>query len=556
MHPDPEPTTTPNNRPNRWWLVAVIVPAVFAVMVGIIVATGRIPGRVEYDQLLYHEPAIRIFAKQWPNVDVRDYLSATTPGYHLLLAAFAVYINESIQALQLVGSLFTVLLFLVLGLELARKTRPAHVIALSLPILACTYVFTAGAWLLPDNAGWLGVLLVMVLALRQPRSAREAVVYVLVAGIAVACTTLFRQIHVWTAGMVIASAWISRERDEKTPTIPLLFENMHQRAPWLALGLIAAVPAFAIVIAFTKLWDGRLVPPAFKDQYSGSNIAATPFILSLLGIFSLFYIATLGRSILALARKHHDWFVLALVVSFLAAVIPPTTFAYDSGRRTGLWNLANKLSWMDIFGHTSPLMFALTMWGGMCAAGWMVFLSARDRVVLICGLAGFCMAHSLSPEVWQRYVEPFVLLWLALAASRSSGNNTSPTNAPMRQLEIVGPVFLAAILGAQTLLGMRSLRPMSEGAPAVETPDKAHKREAPVYRYWNPRGRDQPPHSMRELYLQASNAAPGATDNVRTVWESPRLARTDAHWPPIMPFTIGYPPSTNQLPPSTTQGRS
>jgi len=60
-------------------------------------------GRGAFDQLNYHEQVIRRFVEQWPAPDLSDYLSATTPGYHLALAAFAEYAGESAVALRLAG---------------------------------------------------------------------------------------------------------------------------------------------------------------------------------------------------------------------------------------------------------------------------------------------------------------------------------------------------------------------------------------------------------------------------------------------------------------------
>src|SRR5690606_37961413 len=39
------------------------------------------------DALKYHLPVIREMAAEWPRVDIVNYRSATSPGYHLVMAA-------------------------------------------------------------------------------------------------------------------------------------------------------------------------------------------------------------------------------------------------------------------------------------------------------------------------------------------------------------------------------------------------------------------------------------------------------------------------------------
>lgn len=68
-----------------------------------------------WDQVNYHEKVIRTFIDQWPAPDLSNYLSATTPLYHLLLASVGKLISVSPAALQFTGMLFS------LGLMVARS---------------------------------------------------------------------------------------------------------------------------------------------------------------------------------------------------------------------------------------------------------------------------------------------------------------------------------------------------------------------------------------------------------------------------------------------------
>src|SRR5687767_8086918 len=126
--------------------------------------------RAAYDQNHFHLEVITQFALQWPHVNVADYQSATTPGYHLALAPLSHV--ASIRTLRLVGLAFTLGLVLTFAAALARHVRPVTAFALGLPVVCSLYVFSSAAWLLPDNAGWWGLLAVLLVALRPNWDAR------------------------------------------------------------------------------------------------------------------------------------------------------------------------------------------------------------------------------------------------------------------------------------------------------------------------------------------------------------------------------------------------
>src|SRR3954471_19287846 len=92
----PSPGAVAPVRP-RPALVALCLTLTFAVLGTVLILSQRIPGRVAYDQKLYHDPSIRQFASQWPDFDFWHYLSATTPGYHVLMAGVAKYISPAVM---------------------------------------------------------------------------------------------------------------------------------------------------------------------------------------------------------------------------------------------------------------------------------------------------------------------------------------------------------------------------------------------------------------------------------------------------------------------------
>ena len=51
-----------------------------------LILSGNANGRAAADDYNYHWIAINQFAIEWPSPDISNYHSATTPGYHLILA--------------------------------------------------------------------------------------------------------------------------------------------------------------------------------------------------------------------------------------------------------------------------------------------------------------------------------------------------------------------------------------------------------------------------------------------------------------------------------------
>ena len=147
----------PRGRTRATWPVVSLVVVFFATTLPLIFS-GKMLGRYAWDQINYHEQVVREFTQQWPRPDVSDYLSATTPLYHLVLAAVGRFVSASPMALQFVGSLFTLGLIVTMALALARTATALRVFTFTLLLFFSHYVFTAGVWMLPDNAAWWGVL--------------------------------------------------------------------------------------------------------------------------------------------------------------------------------------------------------------------------------------------------------------------------------------------------------------------------------------------------------------------------------------------------------------
>jgi hypothetical protein len=447
---------TPPPRPSL--VVPVVMVCVFLAGAAVLWAQGWMKGRAACDQFDYHLKVIRQFTAQWPWPNLRDYLSATTPGYHLVMAAVARYVTDRELGLQIAASLFTIAMLGAFGwavswLGAARRRSTVELLALALPVVASPYVFTPGVWLLPDNAGWLFAAWVLVLSLRGDvaRPWRMAML-----SASLLCTVLVRQSHLWVAAPMVTAAWLV-PTPEHEGSLSAVLVNASQRVKPLAIALLACIPAIAALAIFMWMWGG-LTPPSFQKQHmaaglSRANWATVPFILSLVTVFSVFFGAHLLPAIGRVWREARDLIYVTAAIGFTWSVIPETTYAFEH-RSSGLWNVVKALDDRGIVlghpAHTSPLIVVLATVGGPLLVAWLTMVEGRRRWVIAAAIAGFMAAQSANANCWQRYHEPFLLILMGLIAAGAKGE----MGHRWRFLRVAGPVVLAVLLGVVCVLGL------------------------------------------------------------------------------------------------------
>lgn len=424
---------------------------------------GYMRGRGAFDQHYYHIKVVRRFLSQWPAVDLSDYESATAPGYHLVLTAIAKVTGDGALALQIVASLFTLGMFAVIASLLARGGATARVsrletVALALPLACSMYIIFPGVWLQPDNAAWLGVFTILLLAL----PARRGLGWLIVGACVLTALAFVRQNQIWAAAMLWAGAWLNAA-PLPDGNISTLLNNLRRRVPALALAMALTLPAFGVVAWLIHLWGGP-VPPSFKGQHAGGMNLATPaFTLALIAIYSVFLLAWLWPALLRLWRESRPLLFIAAVIGVALAAIPETTFLFEP-RSSGLWNLVRVEERLGVViaGRTSPTMLALSGFGAVALLGWLRNLRPRERWMLAVALLAFVAAQTANSNCWQRYFEPFVLTLTILMALLSvrpdplADLSPSPHRPPHipRLSRILGPLALSGALAAVTLHGL------------------------------------------------------------------------------------------------------
>lgn len=392
-----------------------------------------------YDEVHHHLPIIHRFSAELPSPDFSDYPAAMTPGYHFVLAVVHRFVSDDIRVLRFVGGLLTVVLIGLFGWMVARHGMrhglPGWEAGLvALPALVSVYVFPCGVWLVPDNAGWLGVMVILALVLgRAPRP-----VWLVIGGALLVLLVVVRQSHLWAAGFLWLAAWLGMSlRDNDLPgrgffdggMLPSEADPLKRKLGRLALAFAVSVPAFVVLVYFVRLWGG-LVPPS--HQPGSAHLAGTAYVQTfnptalgmaalVVGVWSVVFSGYLVPRLVTVdvpMRMKLGFVGLGGLVGVLVGVLPVSepTLGGDLTRASGYWGV---IRLGPVFFERSPLFALGSIVGGLAAGAWMVVLPARRRWVLMGAVAGVAIACAAIPVTWQRYSEPLIMMVIALCVANT-----------------------------------------------------------------------------------------------------------------------------------------
>ena len=266
---------------------------------------------------------------------------------------------------------------------------------------------------------------------------------------------LLRQIHLWTAGVLLAAAWLGPAGGNAGAGGPA--SRRFVRATFMAF---AAVPAVALLGWFVHLWHGLVVPTfqAGEHAHQGPNPAVPAMVLAVAGVWGIFYTGFLAPRAVEL-RRQWRWLLFGAVAAAVVASVPHTGFDQDAGRWSGLWNVVRRL---PTFADRSPPLVAMAALGGATLVAWSLALPRRDGWLFLVAWAGFTAAHTANREAWHRYYEPFTVVVFSLAAARVAATSEG-LRGPDRTVRPrafprwapLGPLTLAAFEVVVTVVSLR-----------------------------------------------------------------------------------------------------
>lgn len=434
-----------------------LVPALVVAMLSLVttlplVVMGHNAGRAAWDSVVYHERFIRELSQDWPRFDCSNPLTATTPGYHLVLASLAAAGFGSEVILRSASALIAAVLCGGLACWLARRVSRLEAVLLAMPLVCSSYVIGSGAWLLPDNLAWLGVLGVLVCCLKRDTSWRM----VAVASAVLVGLVLVRQIHIWAAGVIWLAAWLDAASDDRG-----VFADVPRRVRRAIVAALMTLPAFLALAWFVRLWGG-LTPPRFQTDIAGANFATPAFILMQVAILSVGFAPWLAGSVLGSLRKRTGLMLLAAALGLLLAAFPVTTQSVEAGRFSGWWSLVGRAP--VIAGHTSVVILALAPVGACVLAGALLGLPRRSAWILFGVFVAFTAAQTATINCWQRYHEPMLLILLAMIASMQPAERMGM----WKVLRIPAVFVLCAVFGVIAFQSVRGYEVSPETPPSPE----------------------------------------------------------------------------------------
>ncbi|MCA9303722.1 MAG: hypothetical protein KC996_06340 [Phycisphaerales bacterium] len=399
---------------------------------------------------LYHIPTIEQFARQLPAPDYSDYASATAPGYHTLLAVPR-SLGMGYSGIRMLASLWTFAFVGVLLWVCARRFGFGALL-LVLPLAASNYVLFPGIWLLPDNAGWLGVLVILLLCVQRKFSHRRLVLM----GVLLLGLVFVRQVHIWMAAPIWLSAWIGS--DAQTPTFSEICTDLGNRTKRAAFAVLCTLPAFVLLAWFARLWGG-LVPPTFQGEHAGVNPATPGFVLLQIAILSIFFLPLLLRRAPIVWREHGRMVLLALALGLALGLTPASSYSLDAGRYGAWWNLIKQF---PVVADRSPVFVLGSVIGAASVVIWCSMCSRRDQWILGVVLLAFVCSQTMNQRSWQRYHEPLLLVLICLILARSCSKIVC-----YKRL-LLGSVLLASILASITWYQLGDVVPRGETDPRVD----------------------------------------------------------------------------------------
>lgn len=393
-----------------------ILAAMFALLVLPVIILGFRSTAESYNQEMHHWLVIENFAEQWPRIDFSNYRSATSPGYHLLMAVPRKLGLESPSSIQLISSLFGLLVIAITYLVLLKWVPPWQAFVMTLPVAVAPYIISTSSWLATDMLSLVLILLILFLCSFSPVTAGRLVLLSILASLAV----YTRQINLWLIGPILLAGLIASPLGFSLPD-RLQSELDVVRRPrnfWFAV--LACIPPLLVLAYLVDQWGG-LTPPGYRELHnSGINFATPGFFLALSGFYGIFLLPLLAscRGYLVVPWSR------VIVVCFIALAIVllgGSSHDQEAGRWGGaLWSLARIF---PSIGNASVVLVPLAVLGALVLFSlWTIAMrtgSGRISTVLIISWFGSIAAQSFNSQCFQRYLGPLMIVlltWLAVLA--------------------------------------------------------------------------------------------------------------------------------------------
>ena len=345
----------------------------------------------ELDERQWHLPQIRALAETFPRIEEG---SATVPMpllYHWFMAGLSSPMTEDLQGLRLIQ--------LALGIGLAcasyallRRRLNVDTAALSAMAFGLSPAVFGSSVRLTTDVPCALLCLTVLIQLCGSGSRRS----IFLASLTALAAILTRQTSVWLIPLIAFAAWRPRRSAAANSTVALV-----------------ALPILGL-LGLMWFWGGALPPQMAEQHLRFPNTLGPLTILTLIGAYSLPFLAVAippDRSQLVRAAT-----ISLGATALLGLTAPGQAEAFAEGP---LRNWTSRGPW--IAGLPAGQL-ALAFIGGIVVAMVALAPNGRSERLAMVGLAAHAIISLFLWRAFERYYEPYMILfvlWFAASRSRS-----------------------------------------------------------------------------------------------------------------------------------------
>ena len=175
---------------------------VFLLLTMPLVADRRLDVYDDRDERYFHYPTTLAFVEQFPQLNLADYRSASTPLYYVLLAPLTFVVGSGVVPLRAANAAMGLACLLAVYAILARRGGALRALLFSAIFMMSPYFLGPAIRLSTDNLSLLFALLALAMTGRQRREDKATgCTRGLSANVLILLSILTRQIYAWLVGV-------------------------------------------------------------------------------------------------------------------------------------------------------------------------------------------------------------------------------------------------------------------------------------------------------------------------------------------------------------------
>lgn len=360
------------------------------------------------DEMYCHYKVIEQFYNQFPNFYLKDYLSTTTPLYHIIMAIICMIFSLSKYVVRVSGVILsTIGLYITYRYLQAKNNNFIKNCFIITCMSVSLYIIGPATRASTDNLAFFFVIIALFLLDNdiQTEQKNRNIILGVIFSIA---SILTRQFYVWIAGVIF---------------LRIFDPKVEKRSKHLYFwgSIISAMS----LLPFLLLWRG-LTTPTYQDRYtSGSlmNLDVITFIICLLGFFTLLFRFTNYKEYISFLqiKKNRSLAIILAGIAILYLIVNPLEIINDPTIQGG-WLLSVASKFPSLAG-TSILVWGLFILGFGELYRLIMISISNKQFVIISAFVLWALCNSFSSILYQKYYEPFVLFFVGYYLDTNNEEN-------------------------------------------------------------------------------------------------------------------------------------